>query len=171
MYSSIIVTEHSYCSKILLVHLCAKWRISDLILCTKTYYHHPKSKERPWHSSLALCRHYKTNNQVINLYLGNATLPVTFGELRYGPWNARPKIPTDKPARHSGPRTWFTSAREKFLKSEYATPHGYTEHDRGRAYITHRNREDSGHYKLSLKTRLSIIVQCLRRHKLPTSGT
>lgn len=116
----------------------------------ETHYNHPKFTERSWYSSLALCRHYKTDSQVINLYLRNVTLPVTFGELHYGPWNARPKIPTGKPARQSGPGTWFTSAREKFLKSEYAAPHGYTEHDRGRAYIRHRSREDSGHYKLTV---------------------
>jgi hypothetical protein len=116
----------------------------------ETNYHHPKSTERPWHSSLALCRHYKTDCEVINLYLGNVTLPVTFVELHYSPWNARLKFPTDKPARQSGQGTWFTCAREKFLKSEYATPHGYTEHDRGRAYMCHRSREDNGHYKLTV---------------------
>jgi hypothetical protein len=59
--------------------------------------------------------------------LGNVTLPVTFGKLYYGPRNARPKIPTGKPCRQSGPGTCFTYARAKFMKSEYATPHGYTE--------------------------------------------
>jgi len=136
----------------------------------ETNYHHPKSTERSWHSSLALCRHYKTDSQVINLYLVNATLPVTFGEVYYGPRNARLKIPTGKPARQSGPGTWFTSARAKFLKSEYATPHGSTEQDHGRAYICQRSREYSGHYKLSRKIRWSILGQCFRRHKSPTSG-
>jgi len=116
----------------------------------ETHYHYRKPTERSWHSSWTLCWHYKTDGQVINLYLGNVTLPVTFGTLHYGPWNARPKTPTDKPARQSGPGTWITTARAKFLKSEYATPHGYTEHDRGRTYICHRSREDSGRYKLTV---------------------
>jgi hypothetical protein len=116
----------------------------------ETHYHHPKSTERSWHSSCALCRHYKTNSQVINLYLGNVTLPVTFDELHYGPWNARPKVPTDNPARQSGPGTWFQSTRARFGKSEYATSHGYTEHDRGRAYICQRRGENGGHYNLTV---------------------
>jgi len=116
----------------------------------ETHCDHPKSTEWSWHSSWALRRHYKTDSQVINLYLGNVTLPVTFGELHYSPWNARPTIPTGKPARQRGPGTWFTSARAKFLKSEYATPHSYTEHDQGHAYTCHCSREDSGHYKLTV---------------------
>jgi hypothetical protein len=37
IYSLMIVIEHSNCSKILRAHICAKWRISDLILRTKKH--------------------------------------------------------------------------------------------------------------------------------------
>jgi hypothetical protein len=35
MYSSITVSEHSDCSKILRVHLCAEWQTSDILCTTK----------------------------------------------------------------------------------------------------------------------------------------